>query len=44
MIQEESKSLADILIVDDDAFSVFSLQSILKANFGVDSDYAYNGE
>ena len=34
----------DILIIDDDAFSVFSLQTILKTNFNLESDFAYNGE
>ena len=33
-----------ILIVDDDAFSVYSLQSILKINFNLKSDFAYCGE
>lgn len=32
-----------ILIVDDDTFSVFSLKTILKDIFGLESDITYGG-
>lgn len=44
MTDEEDQELySEILIVDDDAFSAFSLESILKENFGIESTKVFSG-
>lgn len=40
----ESQQLeAEILIVDDNSFNIFSLKNVLKSLLKLESDAAYNG-
>jgi len=40
----ESQQLeAEILVVDDNSFNIFSLKTVLKNMLGMECDAAYNG-
>ena len=48
LIEEEDEGIDSsrkrVLIVDDEAFNLYSLGSLLKAKFDLDHDKAFNGE
>ena len=39
----DCKDKPQILVVDDNNFNIFTLQSLLDVNFNLDSDKAFNG-